>query len=115
MFEGESFLRKFVFALALCICGPAFAQEVSVPFGQGGSRVTNGKAVSHQVILDARMYVSIPIDRAGTVTIEGLTETFDGVRCADPDSTRHAWAGPSTSSRLSSRRTAGTLPKASLC
>jgi len=91
VFEGESFLRKFVFALALCICGPAFAQEVSVPFGQGGSRVTNGKAVSHQVILDARMYVSIPIDRAGTVTIEGLTETFDGVRCADPDSTRHAW------------------------
>ena len=88
---GESVLRKFVYALALFICGPAFAQEISVPFGQGGSRVTNGKAVSHQVILDARMYVSIPIDRAGTIAVEGLTETFDNVRCADPDSTRHAW------------------------
>ena len=84
-------VRKFVYAVALCICGPAFAQEISVPFGQGGSRVTNGKAISHQVILDARMYVSIPIDRAGTIAVEGLTETFDGVRCADPSSERHAW------------------------
>ena len=88
---GESFLVKFIYALALFVYGPAFAQEVSVPFGQGGSRVINGKASSHQVILDARMYVSIPIDRAGTITVEGLTETFDGVRCADPDSERHAW------------------------
>lgn len=84
-------MRNFVYALALCICGPAFAQQFSVPFGQGGSHVINGKAIAHQVILDARMYVSIPIDRAGKITIEGLTETFDGVRCADPNPDRHAW------------------------
>ena len=91
MCSGESVLRKFVFALALVVCGPAVAQEVSVPFGQGGSHVTNGKAISHQVILDARKYVSIPIDRAGAIAVEGLTETFDGVRCVDPDAERHAW------------------------
>jgi hypothetical protein len=88
---GESFLRKFVYALALLICGPAFAQEISVPFGQGGSRTTYGNIVTHQVILDARMYVSIPIEKAGTVAVEGLTETFDGIHCVDPDPDRHAW------------------------
>jgi hypothetical protein len=88
---GESFLRKIIHALAICICGPAFAQEISVPFEQGGSRAVDGKAITREIMLDARMYTSLPIDGAGTLKIEGLTETFDGVHCAGTDQQRHAW------------------------
>jgi hypothetical protein len=84
-------LRKIICALALCICGPAFAQEASVPSQQAVSRKVDGNAVAYEALLDARTYVSFPIDRAGTIRIEGLTETFDGIHCADPDPARHAW------------------------
>jgi hypothetical protein len=88
---SESFLRKIICALALCICGPALAQEASVPSQQAVSRKVDGNAVAYEALLDARTYVSFPIDRAGTIRIEGLTETFDGIHCADPDPARHAW------------------------
>ena len=84
-------MRKLIYLLAVCLCGPAVAQEAAVPFQQGGARKVDGNSVAYEAILDARKYVSFPIDRKGTVRIEGLTETFDGVHCADPDSTRHAW------------------------
>ena len=62
-----------------------------MPVQQGASRKVDGNAVAYEALLDARLYVSFPIDRKGTIRIEGLTETFDGVRCADPDPARHAW------------------------
>lgn len=62
-----------------------------MPVQQGFSRKVDGNAVAYEAILDARAYISFPIERAGKIRIEGLTETFDGVHCADPDPARHAW------------------------